>query len=537
MNLAKIKKLVLIDLLQSNRQMNTSGKKLDQKNIIFRMLLQNGIILVSFSVLYASLLSQTPFLYFPGLFTNMLNTILLFSSLQFFQFIFSLFYGDEDLSAYLSLPFTVKELFFSKLTSLLLSSFSFFVFPILLFSILGAQANLALIIAIPLAILFTLLIYSVLLLSIFAFLHLLNQLEIFKKHKRVFSIGIYVLLTITVFYLLFKQSYSTPEPSMGMELVDQKINPLFIGFYEIFIPELFLSGLWKVIVWVAILLGLLIFMDTKIIPELFGYTHTHSKAKKVKNKSNTYTYKNSRFRNFLTYQLRQLQDTTFIMQLIFSKFYIPFVMLAPFLFGGSDVGDFSGLNEMKSLWGLFIIAGFVSSTLLIDSSSISGVAISLDQENYYYIQSMPFSFRKYLKTKFYFSFFIEWFLGGLAILAITLVLKFSILFTLSTLLGYTLGTYLMSLHYFKKDYKNLYLHWKNFTELAKRGMNQAIRIFILMILVMIFGVGLFFVFMYFITTLPTSVQFAISILLTILLPAVTFIYSKRQENIFWEQFN
>lgn len=41
--------------------MNTSGKKLDQKNIIFRILLQNGIILAAFSVLYASLLSQTPF--------------------------------------------------------------------------------------------------------------------------------------------------------------------------------------------------------------------------------------------------------------------------------------------------------------------------------------------------------------------------------------------------------------------------------------------------------------------------------------------
>ena len=537
MNFKKIKQLVMTDLLQTNRQMNNSGKKIESKNIVFRLLLQNGVILVTFSVLYGALLGNTPFTEYPGVFSNMLSTILLFSSLQFFQFIFTLFFEDEDLSTYLALPFTVKEIFTSKVFSLILSSFSYFVFPILLFLILGRQAGLSILLSTIFALINSLLIFSVLILSIFVILHVLNQFALFRKHKRIFTIGIYVVLTVSVFYLIFKQSYSN-DAALGLGATDQKANALFVGFYEIFIAGLRVAGLWKVGLWGLLFVFLLWFTNEKIIPQLFMNEEASSpkKEKDTKKKEIEFGYAHSPTQNFLNYQLRQLQDTSFIMQLLFSKFYLPFVMIAPFLFGGDDFGDLTKINQMKSLWGLFILVGLILSYVLTDSSSISGTIISLDQENYYYIQSMPFSFKKYLRAKFYFAFFVEWLLGSLAILFVLLFMKLSIFFAIATLLGFTFGTYLVSTHYFKRDYDKLYLNWSNFADLTKRGVSQAVRIFVIMAFIMIFSVGLVFLFIFFTTYLSATARVVFSIVMTLVMPLIAYIYYRISENSFWRRF-
>src|SRR5699024_2854708 len=195
--------------------------------------------------------------------------------------------------------------------------------------VLGLQAQNHWLITILLALVNTFIIFSVLLLVIFILLHLLNQWTFFRRNKRIVTIMIYVVLTLTVFYMLFKQGYSTPtEP--GTIITDEAVHPLFGGFYEIFIPGTRLLGLSKTFLWFSTLVILAIYARLQIIPNLF--TANDQQQTKKKKQKNT-NYSTAEWRIFLTYQLRQLQDTSFIMQLLFSKFYIPFVFDAPFLFG------------------------------------------------------------------------------------------------------------------------------------------------------------------------------------------------------------
>src|SRR5690625_4996019 len=190
MRLNHIKTLVEVDLLQANRQMNNSNRanKLEKKNIYWRVLLQNILIVVLFILLFGSMLANVPLANFPGIFSQTINFMVLFSVLQIFQFIYNLFYDDANLSTYLALPFTVSELFSSKIITIILSTFAYFVSPLIYIVILGRQTNHSFILSLFIGLLSAILIMMVTILTVFIALHILHQFAFFRKYKKVFTI-------------------------------------------------------------------------------------------------------------------------------------------------------------------------------------------------------------------------------------------------------------------------------------------------------------------------------------------------------------
>ena len=186
MRFRSIKALIQIDLLQANRQFNTKDKadKLDKENIYRRILIQNVDVIGSCALLLGSMLSNAPLAEFPGLFTQTMQFMVLFSLLQLFQIIYNLFFDERDLSVYLSLPFTVSELFVSKLLSVILSTFSYFMSPLILITILGTQTGYSIFPSLLIGILSGLLIMAVVILSIFVGLDLLHRFAFFNRHRR-----------------------------------------------------------------------------------------------------------------------------------------------------------------------------------------------------------------------------------------------------------------------------------------------------------------------------------------------------------------
>src|SRR5699024_2870269 len=154
----------------------------------------------------------------------------------------------------------------------------------------------------------------------------------------------------------------------------------------------------------------------------------------------------SKWKVFLKYQFRQLQDTTLILQILFSKFYFPVIMMGPIFFGDFPM-DLTTLKQISYLWGAYLLIGISLAFVMISETSISGVIISFDKENYYYIQSLPISFRGYLKFKFYFAFILEWMISAIVILGVVLYLKIPFLASFLILLGYTITTYIMSFYF------------------------------------------------------------------------------------------
>lgn len=173
----QVKELVTVDLLQTNRQSNNGGRmsKVDKSNLKSRILLQNVLFLFIYGTFFGTMIFNVPLPEFPGLFTNSMGFMALFILLQVFQLIFNLFYDNANLSEYLSLPFSLGELFLSKIVTILINMLSFFVIPIILFSMLGWQAGHNLFLVIPIAIVLAGLIVGAMILVPFVFIHLLHQ--------------------------------------------------------------------------------------------------------------------------------------------------------------------------------------------------------------------------------------------------------------------------------------------------------------------------------------------------------------------------
>lgn len=405
MRINHIKTLVEVDLLQANRQMNDANRayKLQKRNIYWRVLLQNLAIIVLFIVLFGSMLSNVPLSNFPGIFSQTISFMVLFSVLQLFQFIFNLFYDDANLGTYLALPFTVTELFSSKLITIFLSTFAYFVSPFIYIIILGRQTNHSFILSLFIGLLSSMIIMIVTILTVFIALHVLHQFSFFRKYKKVFTIVLYILLFGFIFYNLYSNESAEVIPGVGIQ--DEAINLLFVGFHQVFITGQQLDGWLKIGLWIVggILFTLVLFKW--IIPQLYSERNETLTRQRVNRKRSVASLsKQSKWQIFAKYQMRQLQDTTFILQMLFSKFYLPFIMIAPIFFNGG-ITDLSILNEVSHLWGAYLIIGVALAFAMISESSISGVIISFDKENYYYAQSLPISFREYMKYKFYFAFF------------------------------------------------------------------------------------------------------------------------------------
>lgn len=532
-----IKALVEVDLLQSNRQMNNNNRanKLQKKNIYWRTFLQNLVVLFVFILLYGSMVFNVPLVDFPGIFTQAISFMVTFSILQLFQLIFTLFYDDTDLSTYLAMPFSLGELFTSKIITIILTSFAYFVSPFIFIVVLGQQTLTSLWITLPIGLLSMVLIMMTTVLGVFILLDLLNQWAFFRKHKKMFTIIIYLLLFGFIFYNAYGNRMNNTE--LGMNVIDEEINPLFLGFHEIFIAGKQLNGWIKMGLWFLVS-GLFLFIVLKwVIPHLYaGNEETSQNRKKKKEKNISSHLTTSKWRVFIKYQLRQLQDTTLILQVLFSKFYFPMIMMGPILFGDLSI-NLTTLNQISYLWGAYLFIGIGLAFVMISETSISGVIISFDKENYYYIQSLPISFRGYLKLKFYFAFILEWIMSVLAILGVTLYLSVPFIPILFVLIGFTAMTYSLSLYYYMRDYKLLNLSWNNFNELMQRGVSRVIRILIQLIVVIIGILAVFGFVFWFVFLLENTTRLLISIGITIGLSALTVVFYKYAERKFWAMFN
>jgi ABC-2 type transport system permease protein len=185
-----VKALVEVDLLQSNRQINTDkrAEKMTKKNIYGRVAFQNILVILLFGLLFGYILFDLPIADYPGIFSETIGFVLILSLLQVYQLIYSLFYDDVNLQEHLSLPFTLGELFSSKIVTIFFSTFAYFITPFLLIAMLGIQTGHSWILSILIGLFSTFLIMSGVFLIIFLVLHLLHQWSFFRKYKKIFMV-------------------------------------------------------------------------------------------------------------------------------------------------------------------------------------------------------------------------------------------------------------------------------------------------------------------------------------------------------------
>lgn len=156
------------------------------------------------------------------------------------------------------------------------------------------------------------------------------------------------------------------------------------------------------------------------------------------------------------------------MQVLTSSLIMPIVMIGTIV----TTSPINLQTLTPKFMGVFFVAGIVFATIMLNQTSFVSNLISLDRENFSFIQSLPLSLEKYLRQKFWVGCKIQMLIAGGVGILIAVVLRFPIFLSLPFIAGISWGTYLLSLHFFSRDYRLLNVTWTNISQLFTRGVGN-----------------------------------------------------------------
>ncbi|WHA08834.1 ABC transporter [Enterococcus montenegrensis] len=465
----QLKSLIATSLRYANPQATDRLRKKGRKNLsqaIINQYLLSGLV---FLAVYGSMLFMTDFAKMPGTFTYFAMLFFLLGLSQGVSIIYNIFFESKDLGSYLPLPFKQSQIFIAKNIVVALSVVPFIIPLLILFFLTSLKSKLNIV----LAGVISSLLFIVVLLILFAICSLIvfgiTKTKVFQKHKKLMTT---LLLWVTMALVI-----------IGIMLMNQDTADSYVADRNIILPMLPLfhithapfsgEGLISIVGVVGFLLILAFLVKWQILPQLYEQVTNISSTEQVVRRKHK---KNQNLQQILRrYNFELVKNPSLITQVLSSSLVFPVVFIATFALNGS-----LSLRDLPLKYvGVAFFGGIVLALITINQTSFVGNLISLDGENYTYMQTLPVSRKEYLVAKFKTGLLIQ---GGITLilsLATGLVLQGSLFFIVSFVLGSLLGTLLLSQFYFVRDYRLLLVDWTNFTQLFLRGSGRVGLIFMM----------------------------------------------------------
>ncbi|MHC5228678.1 ABC transporter [Enterococcus sp. LJL99] len=526
MNKQQLLELTRVNLRYANPQVTNRfrNKGKNGKDLTRSLISQYFLSGLIFLFLYGFLMILTDFSKMPGMFTYY---VALFSILAFSQgisVIYNVFFESQDLQAYLPLPFKQNIIFIAKIIVVALTIIPFVLPMFILFILTGWRAK----IFIPLSIILAIIVFLLILVIIFSICCLivfgLTKTSFFKKHKKIVTTLLLVISMATAAGGVLFMNLNTSDSSTLQ--FDRNPIVIFMPIYRIFMAPFSLNGLLSfggLVLLVFLCIGAI---KLFILPKLYEQLTDAATAKgnpQRKHKANQ-----SISQLLTTYNIQLLKEPNLIMQVLTNSLLFPMIFIISFSIGGTI--NLSNLDVR--FIGVVFLTGVALATLTVNQTSFISTMISLDQENFNFVQSLPFSMHKYMQQKFIVGLVVQFFLtGGIALIA-GLLFHLPLLLLLALILGACLGSYLFSLRYFSRDLRLLLLDWTNIEQLFNRG-SGSMGLVLTMFLSMIVSIIILVLYGFLAIKLPF---WPLNLTVLVLVIGISIAWVQHYQKTFWKKF-
>ena len=462
MNKRQLLTLTSVNLRYANPQVTDKARKKGKSGTqLTRYLIQQYVLSgFVFLVIYGLTMIALDFSRLPGFFTYY---VALFGVLGFSQgisSIFNVFFESQDLPAYLPLPFRQAEIFTAKILVVFLTVAPF-VFPLfVLFLLTGMRSQvfilLTLLLAIVLFLVFLVIVFSICSLIVFG----LARTKLFREHKKMMTsllLGISMIVVVVGILMMNQTS------SYDTQIMDRRAIAFLLPFFYIMHSPFAVAGIGSFAIVLVVCLLLLGAIRFFILPKFYDQVAMavpdHGSVRRKQKSGQGLS------QMLFSYNSQLVRDPNLIMQVLSTSLMTPIIFIVTFALSGTfDLGQMDA-----RFCGVFFLAGIALAVMMVNPTSFISTLISLDQQNFLFVRSLPLSMKKYLQAKFRFGLMLQMVLtGGIALLAI-LLFKMPILLATTFFLGTLLGCYLLCLKYFARDYRLLLLDWTNVSQLFTRG--------------------------------------------------------------------
>ncbi|OJG91401.1 hypothetical protein RV15_GL000678 [Enterococcus silesiacus] len=502
------------------RRKGKSGKALTRA--LINQYLLSGVL---FLFIYGVTMFLIDFSQMPGFFTYY---VALFSILAFSQgisVIYNVFFESQDLPAYLPLPFKQSMIFTAKILVVALTVTPF-VFPMfVVFLLTGWRAGIFL----PLTIILALLLFLFVLAIVFAVCCLivfgLTRTKFFKQHKKVVtSLLLGISMTIAIVGIIFMNGQSSYSETGQM---DRYPIAILLPLFHIVSEPFSTSGLLSLAGLFGILLLLMLAIKRMILPKLYEQLTDATTAKGAQRRKHKTAQTLGQL--LISYNTQLLKEPNLIMQVLSNSLLMPLIFIVTFAIGGSL--DLSHIDFR--FIGVVFLTGVALACMTVNQTSFISNMISLDQENFNFVQTLPISMSKYMKQKFLIGVIIQFILtGGIALIG-GILFRLPILYIIILLTGSLFGNYLLCLHFFARDYRFILLDWTSINQLFTRGSGSVGLVFTMIASIFICLI-LLGVYSFAAMTLPFW-PLNLSVLAIIII--LSFLWIRHFQKTFWDSFN
>ena len=463
-----IKNLFFTNLMYVNPMQTAKYRKkykgtADIRNKIFNnLLLLNILNIVVFYILFgnsmfSSVLAGPSYKY-------ILLFLIIMTALTLSTTFLNMFYESKDTHSLLPLPVSEKELFIGKFLVLLFQLSGLFIPVIVINFIIAINTEFSLI-QIIISLIYSLCIIIIISGGLTLILSRITYIPNFEKNKNKIN-GI-----IIIFGLLLGAGYvilSKELVSNDLMLLQTKYRGDF--FFDILTKESYLNLLILIIIAIVIATLVNTLVIKKYLNDIHRIAGVHkitlsSKQKEHKERNSKNTSLNTKLikRNFSLFSHGTLLAN------IFSSYLLSIIIFAGAII---QIRRGGGIQLGIEFYPFAICFGFSMALLMMSNPiSFTGVAISLEKQDYYHLKSLPMDFKKYMKTKFIVSTFLQISLG-IIFMIMLIFAGISIELFIITIFSYIITGIAIAFYSFTRDFNKLYLNWNNILELSTRGMSQ-----------------------------------------------------------------
>lgn len=527
MNKGRLLELIKVNLRYANPQQTNQARKKGKSgsSLTRSLLLQYLFSMAIFMVIYGMSMVLIDFSRLPGFFTYY---VALFGILAFSQgitVIYNVFFESQDLQAYMPLPIPQSEIFLAKILVVSLTVMPF-VFPMwVVFLLTGIRSGIFL----PLTILLVTLLFLMMLAIIFGLCCVivfgLTRTRFFKEHKKIVTSGLLVVsMVIAIGGILYMNMNSV---DFETTTIDRTTISLLLPIYYIASVPFSGAGAVSLLGLIGALVIALGAVRVMVLPKLYEQLTVASTGKS----SGKRRYKaNQNLRQLLiSYNQQLVKEPNLIMQVLSNSILMPVIFIVTFAFSGAV-----NLSQIDyRMTGVVFVAGIGLSAMMVNPTSFISNLISLDQENFQFIRSLPLSLRAYLRTKFQVGFALQAILSGSLALVSGGIMRLPWPMIVSLVAGTLLGTVLLCLLYFARDYRLLLLEWTNIDQLFTRGSGSMGRVLAMMatIIVSIIVLILYGFIAFYLPFWPVMIVVVVGLSLG------SFAWIRHYRKTFWETFD
>ncbi|WP_125767141.1 ABC transporter permease [Lapidilactobacillus wuchangensis] len=469
MNKQQLRALMSVDLRLANPQVTDRYRKKGKTGAALTKKLTNQFVYntIIFILIYGFTMFMLDFSKMPGMFTFYVGLFVLLGISQSISSIYNVFFAGKDLASYLPLPFREKEIFFSKTLIVFLNVVPFTLPLLLLFFYTGWRFGIFIPLAIILAIVVFLLIMALVFLICALIVFGLTKTKLFQHHKNAVMSGLMAITMIIAVAGILLMNGSNNYAGAGASF-DRAPITLLLPIYQIFKAPISLASGEGWLGLIALLSLFAALLKYQVLPNLSEQL-TQVNTTEVNNAN---PHKKARRRQTKlvpildAYNRQLLKEPNLLLQVLSSSIMMPLIFILTFAMNGSAFN----FGQLPVKWfGVFFVGGLVFAAMTVNQTALIANLISLDRENFEFVRSLPISMKQYLHRKFQLGFFFQVMINILMLLIAAITFKMPLVLLASLIVGVIWGTYLMCLHYFRRDYRLRITNWTNITQLFNRG--------------------------------------------------------------------